>query len=458
MCHHAQSQSVRFFYDNWESAIKQAKKENKMVFIDSYAKWCVPCKKMEPVFRNSELSKYFNEHFVNVKVNMDNPPGRKLYQLYDVIFLPTVLIMDGHGNVRYRSDRVMTAPELLDAARHAVNPTYTRADRTAPAAYHNSTPGTTYTKSEPATTYTKATTKAPSSTTRTTRSSSSTARTTKSSSSTRTTVRPSPETAKKYAHPESIVKEEPGEKVLYVLDGNSNPNDPSFLKQEAYFRLQLGDGSHKAKAKAYLASQKDWSTPENMKFILDFLADIESDESLYLIVNRKKFEAEFGQDKIMKNFEFLVYTKLNQGYPRPTLQQSQAYYSYLDPRTSKRKAHRYFLLRLYEELNYEEFMSLSDTYLEDMNPNDDEIMYTKALVIDSLSLDKNSLKQSIKLLEKANDINKVNYDYKYTLAKLYDKNGNKKKAMKTAQGAIQVAKMKNLDYSATEELLALIEK
>lgn len=446
-CH---AQGVRFAYDNWEHAIKQAKRENKMVFIDAYARWCIPCKKMDPVFRKKDLGQFFNEHFVSVKVNMDNAAGKKLYQKHDVIFLPTVLILDQNGYVRYKSDRVMTASELLDAAKMTVSPTYASAESNPGSYQRSSRPPTstgtfTKTRSTPRTTTSSPTTK-PAAASRPV-----------AKPAQKSTVRPSAKTAKKYARPESIVKENPGEKVLYVLDGNSNPNEPSFLMQEAYFRLQLGDGSHKEKAKKYLASQEDWSTPENMKFILDFLNDISSDESLYLIINRKKFEKEFGEEKIKKNLEFLVYSKLHQGYPRPTLKESQAYFSYLDPTKSKKNAHKYFLQRLYDELNYDAFLELSIPYLEGLNPNDDEVLFTKAMVIDSLSVDKDGLKESIGLLEKATKINKGSYEYTHTLARFYHRNGSKRKAKKAAQAAIQLAKVKQVDYSATEELLKAIE-
>lgn len=428
-------QSVRFSHNNWEQAIKTAKRQNKLVFIDTYAKWCIPCKKMEPVFRERELSQYFNEHFVNVKVDMDTPKGRKLHLKHNVIFLPTFLIMDQHGNVKYKSDRIMTGDDLLRAAKNVISPTYASADIQTTRSISTSSP-------QPTKTYTK---KAPT--------------TTRQSSTTKKeTVRPSAETAKKYARPESIVKEEPGEKVLYVLDGNSNPNDPSFLKQEAYFRLQLADGSHMEKAKAYLATQDDWGTEENMKFILDFLNDIESDESLYLIINRKKFEAALGKDKVRKNLEFLVHNKLYQGYPRPSLQKSQAYLSYLDPTKSKKRAHKYFLLRLYDEENYSEYLKLSNNYLENMASDDEEILYRTALVLDKVAKGDSNLKKSIDLIERAIEVNKLSYDYLHTLATFHSRANNKRKAKKAAKSAIQIASLKNRDSSATQDLLNTLEK
>jgi thiol:disulfide interchange protein len=49
-----------------------AKKENKSIFLDCFATWCVPCKNMERnVFSQKKVSEYFNEHFISVRVQMD---------------------------------------------------------------------------------------------------------------------------------------------------------------------------------------------------------------------------------------------------------------------------------------------------------------------------------------------------------------------------------------------------
>ena len=119
--------SVRFLADDFEYAIKKAKKEKKLVFIDTYASWCKPCKKQEPVFRDQSIAQFFNDHFVNVKVNMDNDLGKSLSLKYSVVFLPTLMILDDRGNVRYRSDQsfsadVLSADELLKIAMGTVYP------------------------------------------------------------------------------------------------------------------------------------------------------------------------------------------------------------------------------------------------------------------------------------------------------------------------------------------------
>jgi thiol:disulfide interchange protein len=37
---------IQFFGGSWDEAIETAKKEHKLIFMDAYAEWCGPCKRM----------------------------------------------------------------------------------------------------------------------------------------------------------------------------------------------------------------------------------------------------------------------------------------------------------------------------------------------------------------------------------------------------------------------------
>jgi len=57
---------------SWDQIKLKAKKENKYIFMDCYATWCVPCKWMKAhIFSEKEVNEYMNAHFINVEVQMD---------------------------------------------------------------------------------------------------------------------------------------------------------------------------------------------------------------------------------------------------------------------------------------------------------------------------------------------------------------------------------------------------
>ena len=59
------AQGIQFDKSEWKSILTKAEKENKLVFVDAYAAWCGPCKKMDrDVFSKKEVGDYFNAKFV----------------------------------------------------------------------------------------------------------------------------------------------------------------------------------------------------------------------------------------------------------------------------------------------------------------------------------------------------------------------------------------------------------
>jgi thioredoxin-related protein len=56
----------------WNQIKEKAKEENKFIFVDAYATWCGPCKKMDKeVYTNKEVGTEVSQNFIAVKVQMD---------------------------------------------------------------------------------------------------------------------------------------------------------------------------------------------------------------------------------------------------------------------------------------------------------------------------------------------------------------------------------------------------
>ena len=49
---------INFFEGSWSDVLAEAKKQNKYIFLDTYAEWCSPCKWMEKnIFTKDSVGK-----------------------------------------------------------------------------------------------------------------------------------------------------------------------------------------------------------------------------------------------------------------------------------------------------------------------------------------------------------------------------------------------------------------
>jgi thioredoxin-related protein len=57
---------------SWREVKELAAQQKKYIFLDCFTTWCGPCKMMdERVYSSDSVGNYFNKHFVNVKVQLD---------------------------------------------------------------------------------------------------------------------------------------------------------------------------------------------------------------------------------------------------------------------------------------------------------------------------------------------------------------------------------------------------
>ena len=98
-----------------------AKKENKMVFMDVYAVWCGPCKIMDKTtFSDVSVATKFNKEFIAYKVNADDVDGRAIVQKYRVSAYPTYLFFSPEGELINRLEGVFPAKLLMEEADYSV--------------------------------------------------------------------------------------------------------------------------------------------------------------------------------------------------------------------------------------------------------------------------------------------------------------------------------------------------
>lgn len=99
-CIQSQGQGIEFFQGTWKEAMAKAKAEDKLLFVDAFAKWCGPCKAMaKNVFTQQKVGDFFNANFINLKLDMEEEDGVTFGHKYPVSAYPTLMFLDGDGKL-----------------------------------------------------------------------------------------------------------------------------------------------------------------------------------------------------------------------------------------------------------------------------------------------------------------------------------------------------------------------
>jgi len=119
----------------WDQVKAKAKSENKYIFLDCFATWCGPCKKMDKeVYTNDTVASFFNDKFISVKVQMDQtkndgPTIRSWYsdavfigQSYRVLAYPSYIFLNPEGVIVHKETGVKAPSEFISIAELAISP------------------------------------------------------------------------------------------------------------------------------------------------------------------------------------------------------------------------------------------------------------------------------------------------------------------------------------------------
>ena len=114
-------EGIEFFHGTFAEAVAKAQKENKLIFMDAYAEWCGPCKRMAATtFKDEKVGKFFNDNFINVKMDMEKGEGPGLQRKYDVTAYPTLLFINGKSELAHKGVGGMGNDQLIALGRAAM--------------------------------------------------------------------------------------------------------------------------------------------------------------------------------------------------------------------------------------------------------------------------------------------------------------------------------------------------
>lgn len=127
---------IDFFQGTFQEAKILANKHSKgflkfqkerLIFVDAYATWCGPCKKMSAnTFTQPSVGEYFDKYFVNLKIDCEKGEGIDLCRKWGVGAYPTLIILDTDGNIVAKQVGYMDGNQLLawakEVYKHRKNP------------------------------------------------------------------------------------------------------------------------------------------------------------------------------------------------------------------------------------------------------------------------------------------------------------------------------------------------
>ncbi len=110
--------SIEFSNSSWEEIVKQARAENKIIFLDIYASWCGPCKQLKKnTFTDKEVGSFFNANFINATFDAEKGEGKKLAERYVITAYPTMLFINPDGTIREAVVGYRSANQLMREAK-----------------------------------------------------------------------------------------------------------------------------------------------------------------------------------------------------------------------------------------------------------------------------------------------------------------------------------------------------
>lgn len=103
-----------FIVNDIDQAKNQAADNNQYIFVDAYTSWCGWCKRMDKTtFQDEMTAKFFNENFVNLKMNMEKGKGPALARKLKIRGYPTFVILDKDGNLVGKAVGYQTTDQLI---------------------------------------------------------------------------------------------------------------------------------------------------------------------------------------------------------------------------------------------------------------------------------------------------------------------------------------------------------
>jgi len=120
---------------SWVKVKAKAKAENKYIFVDVFATWCGPCKRMDKeVYSNDSVGNIMNGKFISVKVQADTSAqdmawvknwyidARQILKEYEIPGYPSFLFFSPDAKLAYKDLGYKNVSDFIKQAERALDP------------------------------------------------------------------------------------------------------------------------------------------------------------------------------------------------------------------------------------------------------------------------------------------------------------------------------------------------
>lgn len=97
-----------------ETALLRAEEAGGRIYVDIYADWCIPCRRMErEVFQDDSVRSVFGPSLIPVRVDLESELGERIKREYSINGIPTSLILNKQGQEAKRRVGMMSPKQFL---------------------------------------------------------------------------------------------------------------------------------------------------------------------------------------------------------------------------------------------------------------------------------------------------------------------------------------------------------
>ncbi|MBK8554564.1 MAG: thioredoxin family protein [Lewinellaceae bacterium] len=115
------AEGIEFYHGSWDEAKEMAKTQQKLIFVDAFASWCGPCKRMaSTVFVLPEVGEFYNANFICLKIDMEKPENAAFASKYPVSAYPTLMFINAEGKIVLKEVGGKPADALIEMGKKAL--------------------------------------------------------------------------------------------------------------------------------------------------------------------------------------------------------------------------------------------------------------------------------------------------------------------------------------------------